>query len=99
MNANDETVADGEGSADACAAVAEAVDTQIGALAAEVAAVTDELVSDDEWIRVELFRTIRALALPLVLLLAAGLTFAWAFVQLNNPLSRFLAQRIKEPRR
>ena len=56
-------------------------------------------MSDDEWIRVELFRTVRALALPLVLLLAAGLTFAWAFVQLNNPLSRFLAQRIKEPRR
>ncbi len=98
LGANDVTAADGQESAEACAAVAEAVDTQIGALAAEVAAVSDELVSDDEWIRVELFRTIRALALPLVLLLAAGLTFAWAFVQLNNPLSRFLAQRTDAPR-
>lgn len=72
--------------------VPEVVDRQLEELAAEVAAVTDELVSDDEWIRVELFRTVRALALPLMLLLAAGMVFAWGFVQLNNPFSRFLRQ-------
>lgn len=69
-----------------------AVDRKLEDLAAELATVTDELVSDDEWIRVELFRTVRALALPLVLLLAAGMVFAWGFVQLDNPFSRFLRQ-------
>lgn len=69
-----------------------AVDRKLEDLAAELAAVTDELVSDDEWIRVELFRTVRALALPLVLLLAAGMVFAWGFVQLDHPFSRFLRQ-------
>jgi hypothetical protein len=83
--------ADAEQSA-ACAAVAEVVDQKIDALTAEVSVVTEELVSDDEWIRVELFRTVRALALPLVLLLALGMVFAWGFVRLDNPLSRFLHQ-------
>lgn len=81
-----------DGAADGADGVPAAVDDRIEELAAEVAAVTDELVSDDEWIRVELFRTVRALALPLVLLLAAGMVFAWGFAQLNNPLSRFLRQ-------
>ena len=80
----------------ACAAVSRAVDEQIeqqiGELAAEVSVVTEELVSDDEWIRIELFRTVRALALPLLLLLALGMVFAWGFAQLSNPLSRFLRQ-------
>jgi hypothetical protein len=35
---------------------------------------------------------VRALALPLVLLLALGMMFAWGFVRLDNPLSRFLHQ-------
>jgi hypothetical protein len=83
--------ADAEQSA-ACAAVAEVVDQKIDALTAEVSAVAEELVSDDEWIRGELFRTVRALALPLVLLLALGMVFAWGFVRLDNPLSRFLHQ-------
>jgi hypothetical protein len=83
--------ADAEQSA-ACAAVAEVVDQKIDALTAEVSVVTEGLVSDDEWIRVELFRTVRALALPLVLLLALGMVFAWGFVRLDNPLSRFLHQ-------
>ena len=87
----------GEGTVDeeqaaACAAVAGAVDQQLDELAAGVALATEDLVSDDEWIRIELFRTVRALALPLVLLLAAGMIFAWGFVQLSNPLSRFLSQ-------
>lgn len=84
---------DGAGGADGAP---EVVDRQLEELAAEVAAVTDELVSDDEWIRVELFRTVRALALPLMLLLAAGMVFAWGFVQLNNPFSRFLRQEPAE---
>ncbi len=89
--------ADGSAGADqdeaaACVAVAEVVDDRLDELAAEVAVVTEELVSDDEWIRIELFRTVRALALPLVLLLAAGMIFAWGFAQLNNPFSRFLSQ-------
>jgi hypothetical protein len=87
--------ADGDADADqtaACAAVAGVVDQRIDELAAEVAVVTDELITDDEWIRVELFRTVRALALPLVLILAAGMVFAWGFAQLDNPLSRFLRQ-------
>ncbi|MFW2335911.1 SGNH/GDSL hydrolase family protein, partial [Ilumatobacter sp.] len=85
----------------ACAAVSRAVDEQIEEqieeLAAEVAVVTEELVSDDEWIRVELFRTVRALALPLLLLLALGMVFAWGFAQLDNPLSRFLRQERDRP--
>ncbi len=76
----------------ACTAVADVVDQRIEELAAEVAVVTEELVSDDEWIQVELFRTVRALALPLVLLLAAGMVFAWGFAQLDNTFSRFLRQ-------
>ena len=83
--------ADAEESA-ACAAVAEVVDQKIDELTAEVSVVTEGLVSDDEWIRVELFRTVRALALPLVLLLALGMVFAWGFVRLDNSLSRFLHQ-------
>ena len=87
----------------ACAAVSQAVDEQIEQqieeLAAEVAVVTEELVSDDEWIRVELFRTVRALALPLLLLLALGMVFAWGFAQLDNPLSRFLRQEQQRPDR
>ena len=86
---------DGEptaGETAACEAAAGAVSDRIDELAAGVSVVTDDVISDDEWISVELWRTVRALALPLVLLLAAGIVFAWGFAQLSNPLSRFLRQ-------
>jgi hypothetical protein len=87
---------------EACAAVEDAVtgavDQKIEELAAEVSVVTEGIVSDDEWIQVELFRTVRALALPLVLLLAAGVVFAWGFVQVDRFwLSRFLHQEQDAP--
>ncbi len=40
------------------------------------AAEAAEVLSDDEWITAELYRTVRTLALPLALLLAAGMVFA-----------------------
>ena len=78
-----------EEAADERCAVGEAVEI----LSGQVTAVTDELLSDDEWIRDELFRTIRALALPLTLFVASGLLFASGLVRTDNAPVNFLAGR------
>jgi hypothetical protein len=78
-----------DAAADERCAVGEAVDV----LADQVAAVTDELLSDDEWIRDELFRTIRALALPMAVFLASGVVLAAGLVRFDRSFINFLCGR------
>jgi len=85
----EEAVAEQEEAAETCAAVEDAVNE----LSDQVAAFTDELLSDDEWIQDELFRTIRALAFWLALLVAAGVVLAAGVVRLDNEFSNFLSGR------